>query len=469
MLGIGVDFGTSNSSVALFDGETLRFATLEPDAAAVEVMPSALYLDRGRRAVVGQRAVETYLRENAGRTVRLEREDLGGILITSAGTDGTQGPKQDGGAITVPVAIHALTDRALPGRLFRGLKRWLGDERLDRVQVFGGRYRIVALVTPILARLAGAAAESAGSARAYVGRPIRFEGPGERANDTAVRRLGEACGYAGFGEPTLYPEPVAAALSFLHGEPARGIVLAFDFGGGTLDLTVLRSQGAEFEILATHGTPIGGDEIDRCLYREVVFPELGSGAEVCNAAHTGMERFPFREFADRLLNWPLAYELNRPDLRELVLTGMREGGATGERLGRLLELISRNQSYRVFQAIERAKLTLSDAPCAHIEVPELDLRISLERPRFERAIAHLLDEVDRTVEQTLARAGLEAAAIDVVVRTGGSSQIPAVRERLEARFAGRVVAHRTFTGIAAGLALASYHGYRLDLRADRVA
>ena len=465
MLGIGVDFGTSNSSVALFDGETLRFASLEPEAPAVEVMPSALYLDRSRRAVVGRRAVETYLGENAGRRVTLEREDLGDILITTAGTADIQGPKQDGGAITVAVPVHALTDRELPGRLFRGLKRWLGDEQIDRVQVFGGRYRIVALVTPILARLA----EAAGSRRAHVGRPIRFAGPGDRANDTAVRRLDEACGYAGFEKATLYPEPVAAALSFLHGEPGSGIVLAFDFGGGTLDLTLLRSAGAEFEILATHGAPIGGDEIDRCLYRDVVFPELGSESEVTNVTHTGVEPFPFREFADRLLNWPLAYELNRPDLREIVWTGMREEGDTREKLGRLLELISRNQSYRVFQAIERAKVTLSHEQRADIEVPELDLCIPLERPRFERAIGHLLDEVDHTVEQTLARARLEAGAIDVVVRTGGSSQIAAVRERLEARFPGRVVAHRTFTGIAAGLALASYHGYRLDLRAGRVA
>jgi hypothetical chaperone protein len=138
---------------------------------------------------------------------------------------------------------------------------------------------------------------------------------------------------------------------------------------------------------------------------------------------------------------------------------MRTGGESGRKLGRLYELITRNHAYRVFQAIERAKVELSSRPRAVIEVPELDLAVPLERNEFETLIERLLDEMDAAVKRVLELAGLPARDVNVVVRTGGSSKIPAVIRRLDARFPDRVVEHDPFTSIAAGLALASFHGY----------
>jgi hypothetical protein len=54
--------------------------------------------------------------------------------------------------------------------------------------------------------------------------------------------------------------------------------------------------------------------------------------------------FPFEEFADRLLNWPLAYELNRSELREKIVQGMQAGGETETKLSRLRELIDQNHA-----------------------------------------------------------------------------------------------------------------------------
>ena len=56
-----------------------------------------------------------------------------------------------------------------------------------------------------------------------------------------------------------------------------------------------------------------------------------------------------------------------------------------------------------------------------------------------------------------------AGDVVVVVRTGGTSQIPAVRRRLAAHFGDRVVEHVVFTSITAGLALASWHGHASPL------
>lgn len=443
-LGIGIDFGTSNSSVALFDGDRIAYVALErgDDAA---VMPSALYLDRARKPTVGRLAVESYMQDNAGRTVRLAPEDLGELTMY--------------GEMAVTVRIHALTDHELPGRLFRSLKRWLGAPSVETVQVFGRAFRIVALITPMLLRLRRAAERECRGAlgAVHVGRPVHFEGRSADADRLAVARLREACGYAGLEPVTLYPEPVAASRSFLHstGRGVPDLLLAFDFGGGTLDLSVLRRGGDDFEVLATHGVPLGGDAIDRTLYRHCIFPELGQGVGVRNPLGR-TERFSFAGLGDRLLNWQLAYELNRPEVLEPVVRGMREPGEAGAKLSRLYELITNNLSYHVYRAIERAKIELSEADCATIEVPELELGVRLERAGYERLLQPILDRLRASVEIALDRAGVRAADVGCVVRTGGSSLIPAVQDQLEAMFPGRVSGHDAFTSIAAGLALASY-------------
>lgn len=465
-VGIGIDFGTSNSSVAFYDGKELHYLELDPvdGEGSAAVMPTALYLDRARTSTVGQPAVDRYLNDNAGRLVELTEEDLGEIEITVAGTEDTQGPKSNDGAITNIVRIHAFTDRELPGRLFRSLKRWLADSKLDRVRVFDGRYRLVALVTPILAHmhrlLQRQGLTKAGEIR--VGRPVRFEGSTD-GETTAVKRLREACSYAGLGEVQLYPEPVAAALSFLRErKPTPGeVLLSFDFGGGTLDLCALRTTEDSFEILGTHGIGLGGDAIDRLIYRSKVFPEIGEGCTMESHSVRYLEPipFPFHEFGEKLLNWQLAYELNTTARRELILHGMRGGTESRLKLGRLYDLVTHNQTYRVLRAVERAKVALSESDETTIDVPELELEIPMTRSEFEHLLAGPLAQVDDVVRETLERCGLRADQVDAVVCTGGSSRIPAVRRHVESLLPAPVVEHDSFTSIAAGLALASYQGY----------
>jgi len=460
-LGIGIDYGTSNSAAASFDGETLRAIPLDAAAApGGSVMPTALYLDRKLGATVGQPAIDRYVRENVGRRIELAREDLGELAITVAETDDT---KVGGEGLHVVARVHAFTDQGQPGRLFRGVKRWLANRKLERVRVFGARFRVVSLVTPILAHFDAASRAARGEpARVYVGRPVHYEGASGDGDALAVERMREACGYAGFPGATLWPEPIAASLSYLHRarESQSRCVLTFDFGGGTLDLSLLRARGEAFELLAVDGIGLGGDELNRIVYRAVVFPELGEGLEhhVPVLDQRKRVRFPFERFEGRLLNWPLAYELNRPELREEIVQAMREGPEARQRLGRLLELIRGNRAYAVVQAIEAAKLALSSAERTRIVEPDLDLDVPLSRAEFERLLAPSLARIDACLDALLARAGLPAASVDVVVRTGGSSSIPAVIARLEQRFPGRVVEHDRFTSIAAGLAVASFRG-----------
>ena len=471
MLGIGIDFGTSNSSAATFDGETLRMIPIDAAARTPDVMPTALYLDRKLAATVGQGAIDTYLRANANRRITLERENIGQLAMHVASTDQSKDPSGADG-IAVQMQVHAYTDRGLPGRLFRGVKRWLGTASLDHVRVFDRRFRLVALVTPVLSHLVEAS-RAHPTARTYIGRPVHYEGSGPDSDAVALHRMDEACGHAGLRERTLHPEPIAAALSYLHRVPDAQdqVLLAFDFGGGTLDCALLRCRAsgsgdaaARSEVLATHGIGLGGDEINRMIYRAKVFPELGEGLthRIPVVDELRSVSFPFDRFADRLLNWSLAYELNRPELRELMAQAMRESADARRRLTRLFELVTRNQAYQVFQAIERAKVELSSHDTARIELDEIDLDVELSRAELERILAPAFERIERCVDAVLRAAGIGADQVDHVVSTGGSSFIPAVVRLLEARFPRRVVAHDPFTSIAAGLAIASYHGRKSE-------
>jgi hypothetical chaperone protein len=69
-----------------------------------------------------------------------------------------------------------------------------------------------------------------------------------------------------------------------------------------------------------------------------------------------------------------------------------------------------------------------------------------------------MQKMELAVDETLARAGIANDDIELVIRTGGSSLIPAVKRILEARFPGKVVEHDPFTSVAAGLAIAEYLG-----------
>ncbi|MEO6079978.1 MAG: Hsp70 family protein [Steroidobacteraceae bacterium] len=458
-VGVGLDFGTSNSAIAWFDGVQLHRLRLQRDG---PILPTAIHLDRGYAALVGSAAIDRYVEENRGRRVELVAEVIG----ESASSVGGSNTGDD--ISRLETQRHTLYgppyDRTLPGRLFLGLKRLLGDPDIERLSVFERHYRIVALLTPILAHMRECAEQELPPPlpAIHAGRPVTFEGRAGSRNPVAVARLAEAYEHAGFEVAEFYPEPVAATLSWLHGAQRsdHGIALTVDFGGGTLDLAAVRFQGSDFQVLATNGVALGGDRIDQLIFEHMLFPELGKNERWVREVDGRQvdTLFPFHEFESGLLNWQTTFLLNQNYTRAMVVDRISRGGAGAEKFQRLLDLISFNYSHNCFQAIKRAKVELSVRPETVIDIPELNLTVPFQRTQLDAILVPALATVRERIDTLLPAAGISRADITVVIRTGGTSEIVAVRRLLEDLFPGRVEGHDPFTSVACGLAIANYAG-----------
>jgi hypothetical chaperone protein len=463
MIGVGVDFGTSNSTVAWFDGQQLRFVAIGTNSL---ILPTAIHLSKGFQGTTGAEAIERYVEENTARLVHLVPEILG----QAAGSIEDDSPAHEIGELTTArnLVFGPLIDHGLPGRLFLGLKRLLGNPAIERIFVFNRPYRLVALLTPVLLRLHEAVEKDlqAPVSKAHVGRPVNFEGSDASRNKRAISRLTEACANAGFRSIEFYPEPIAASLSFLWQRriAGSGTVLTVDFGGGTLDLSVIRYSGTKFDVLSTAGADLGGDRIDQLIFRRLLFPLLGEGETWSRQidGRTVETLFPFKEYEEGILNWAITHTLNQNRYKTRLTELIGAGGEAGVKFQRLKDLINYNYSYVVFSAIKKAKAELSRRLLTSIDIPELNLNVTFTRAQLNEILAPMMNELAKLVHQVVRLANLDPEQIDLVVRTGGSSQIVAVRQLLDGLFPDKVTEHDPFTSVAGGLAIANYRGNRSE-------
>tara|TARA_A100001037_G_C15119147_1_gene622914 strand:- start:653 stop:2053 length:1401 start_codon:yes stop_codon:yes gene_type:complete len=454
-IGVGIDFGTTNSVAAIFDGKTTSLVPLE---AGQPILPSALYIDKSYTTTVGQKAIERYVSSNTGRKVELVPEVIGETAEFAGSMGGGFEPVD-----TVKTKMYgaSVIDSGLEGRLFRGTKRLLGDSSIHRLMVFEQAFRLVALITPLLLDIRKSIEKFSPTVDfGYLGRPVNFEGKEKHRNELAISRLSDAFKFAGIKKQTFYPEPIAAAISYLQGKQdlAGESLLSFDFGGGTLDLCVLRRTQGSFQVVATHGVALGGDHIDQRIFRCLLFPLLGKGERW---KRRGMDRqidtpFPFSDYEELLVNWPISYTLNQNRYTAPIMDCISQGHVQSQKFERLRDLIQQNLGYVIFQEIKNFKAQLSNSAYAELDIPEIDVLVQLTRAEFEELIGDFLEQIERALDDVLEKANLKMAEVDLVLRTGGSSLIPAVNQILKDRFPGRVVDHDPFTSVAKGLAIASY-------------
>lgn len=442
MTAIGLDFGTTNTSAAIFDGRQVHLLPIDPANAEPTVMRTALFISRDGVPCVGREAIDRYSEGNVGREIDYQWQFIGRTEVTFADVG------------TVMQALYTMVDRNTPGRLFQSLKSHLSDAAFQDTDIFGTRYTLEALIGLILAVIARRVEEVTGQRPQHlvIGRPVHYATEA-RLDALAIDRMRQACQVADLPTVDFLPEPTAAALAYALTNPGQQYALVFDFGGGTLDVTVLRIEAnGQVVVLATDGVPVGGDLLDRRVVLGRLVHHFGAGATL------GPRRLPFpATILGHLSEWQSIVELNLPRYWKIIDEAVRTGDRPRE-LRALATLVRENYGLPLFEVVERAKVRLSTRQTAEISmnVPGIQFDDLVERWEFEGLIGPDLRTVEACIDRALATADLRPTDIQTVLRTGGSSRVPAFVEMLAAKFGEESLREiDLFTSVAAGLAIAA--------------
>lgn len=415
---VGIDFGTTNSSVALLTGGAVRLVSFPTLDGATTSSRSVVYLQRprtGRRAVsvwTGPAAIEHYL--------AVEDQD------------------------------------EVQRRLVQSLKSHLSARTLTGTEIFGRNYRLEELVARMLTDLRLRAGEELGYpvTHAVVGRPVQFVGADNEAdNDFALTRLHAAFTLAGFQQVTFVPEPVAAAHAYGATLNHAETVLIGDFGGGTTDFSLLRIDPAASNtctVLGNAGVGLAGDAFDAKIVRYLISPALGSDS-MARSLGKLLPALPAWIYAN-LERWHTLSFLRTRAVTELLRTTQLRA-LEPLKIAALRNLIEADLGYRMHAAVGRLKIALSHNREAEflLDTGTLHLQATVTRDTFEGWIAPELARIRIALDTLMA--AHPGVTVDRVFLTGGTSLVPAVRHIFTTRFGeSQVRSGDAFTSVATGLA-----------------
>ena len=414
MRAVGIDFGTTNSAVAVVeaDGQVRSLSWPSADG-PVGVFRTAL----------------TFWREG-----------------------------RDVAHVAGPAAIARAESPMGEQRFVQSLKTHLASRAFSDTRLFGQRFTVEELVALFLRDLLGAETLEAPVA---AGRPVVFAGhvPDEAL---AIERLHAAYASAGLPGAALAYEPLGAAYWYARDLRRDETVLVADFGGGTSDFSVLRFFRAgdgrlRAEPLAHSGVGIAGDTFDTRIVEHAVAPRLGKGATFRSfAKELPVPAYIHAAFAQwHQLSW-LKSGTILADLRKLAATSAR-----GDELEALAVVVEMDMGLALYRAVGEAKAELSANERTTLRFAGWGVAVEAEitRQEFEGWIARDLGAVDAAVDEALARAGLDEGGIDAVFLTGGTSFVPAVRALFARRFREeRLHQGDAFQSVASGLALLAADG-----------
>lgn len=441
----GLDFGTTNSTVGAGGTEGIKILPIDPKAKNNFTLRSIIHIDPTfENLSFGEEAISSYIKSIAEHKGAEKKTIFTGKKIQIdkpiTGTGGWAG--------TMMVDEKFEVDMAEGGRLMQSLKSALALSYLSEFLVFDRKFSIEKILSFILGDIKDRSDKlvQAEVRNVVIGTPVNFVGDN---NELARKRLHSSAKMAGFKNIEFEYEPIGAAWSYIHDNPStEAIAFIFDFGGGTLDLSVVKFP--QKKILANHGVPIGGDLLNSDIFYAKLFSHFGGDATFGEHNIT----LP-RHLINSLKAW---YNISQLKTQETLaaITDLKYRSSDKKALSNLYELINRNLGFALYEAIDKAKIELSSKQESNIKFDseQINIKEVLTKTQFEHIIAHELKEVRKAIKTTLALAEVKPSDINLVVTTGGSSLIPAVINTLESVLGkNKIVAQDPFTSVASGLTL----------------
>jgi hypothetical chaperone protein len=415
-----IDFGTSNSAIAIPTGEgPTRLVELEPGH---RTMPTAVF----------------YF---------------------------VEGPEHHGPPRAFGRAAIAAYVDGIDGRLMRSMKSILGSSLVDQTtDVGGGRgVKYLDVIAGYLRHLKSRAEAEAGAPirRAILGRPVFFVDDDPVRDRQAQAALEKAARGVGFEELHFQYEPIAAAFDHERHVEREELVLVADIGGGTSDFSVVRvgpQRAARLDrkddILANHGVHIAGTDFDRRVELAGVLGELGYGAYGPSINGAPPREVPSGVYFD-LATWHLINTVYTPQ-RVAELRQMKVFYAEPRHHRRLMSVVTHRLGHELAARAEQAKIDVAEGGDTVIDLGHVErhLRTRLTERAAVDAIEGDLDRIVDAARHTVAQAGVPAQRIDTLYFTGGSTGLRLLAQKIAAAFpSARPVRGDRFASVATGLGL----------------
>lgn len=405
---LAIDFGTSNSAAAVWEGGRVRRLAIE---AGADTLPTAVFFD----------------------------------------------PR--GGAMRIGEAASAALIGGEEGRYMRALKSVLGTALFHEPRPIGGRRQTLAeVVAAFLAEVKARAEAIAGQTydRVLSGRPVQFHSADPARDAKAEDDLRACYRSAGFSDVAFMFEPEAAAVAN-HGLGRAGRAgLIVDIGGGTSDFTVFKAAGAQADILASHGVRLGGTDFDQAISVTHAMPLLGLGGELRRAFGAGLQPVPKAIYGD-LATWAKIPFLYTADTRRAV-ADMQRLAVTPDRIDRLATVLEDELGHQLAFAVEAGKIAANSDQAAAIDMDMIErgLQAPIDSASMNAALLRFREELREAAAETLRRAQIAPAGVATIVLVGGSSLMNIVQSEMQAHCPNAELAYsEAFTAVVDGLATAS--------------
>ncbi|GAB3544249.1 Hsp70 family protein [Spirosoma fluminis] len=407
----GIDFGTSNSTIAIdLNGDI----TLVPVEQTHVTIPSAIFFRQiNNKPVYGRAAIQSFF----------DREN---------------------------------------GRFMRSLKRVLGTSLMKQgTLVNGASMNFSSIITAFLKHLKDKADALAGESieNVVMGRPVHFVDNDPKADAQAQAELTAIAQRMGFKSVEFQFEPIAAA--FAHEARIQGekLALVADLGGGTSDFTIIKLSNRyvskadrSSDILANTGVRVGGNDFDKALSLAAIMPELGYRSTY-GAKQLDVPLKPYHDLAE----WSKVNFLYTPKLIMQIRQILHESHDK-KRYKRLLNVLERETGHLLLSAAEDAKIALSaqNQYNAMFDFVEDGFSTLIERSLFESSIEADVERISEAARACLQAASVPASAIDLIILTGGSTEVQAVQTTLKQLFPDAAIADQNkLSSVGLGLGYAS--------------
>ncbi|OKS86998.1 Hsp70 family protein [Mucilaginibacter polytrichastri] len=412
----GIDFGTTNSALAIYDEESKEINH-------TIIIPSLIYFyhepnaERDKNYVVGEEAIAAYLNDG------------------------------------------------MKGRFIKSIKQILSRSSFTETRIHNKRYNASDLVAIILEELKERADELTGQdcRKAVIGRPVFFDDDNVQKDTLAQNRLNKAAEIAGFVDVRFQFEPIGAAFAYEKTLAKKENVLVADLGGGTTDFTYLvldpaktGSKDRKNDMMATGGIYIGGDSFDSAFMWEKGTPYFGKHTQY-EATPGKVLTVPKSLFAN-ICSWEQMNFFNGPRIKKDIEDYYYYSGKD-RKFKNLITLIDHNLGYSVFQAIEKTKITLTSANSAAFSYHKMDIKINedIPLPVYDQIIAKDVERIENYLTDFLTQNNIDPQNIDSLFLTGGTSMVGSIQKLFKNKFPHvKLNSGDNFKSVAKGLAYSGY-------------